>query len=209
MKHIKLLCSILCCLILCTMLAVTVSADTTLPFTREEAYDKIMNMEADDAVRAFGGEEEYINAISQSDREHLFNAMWDMQVAGELKEPDLDNFTEEYFGAITGSFRKTDSIDEGVANLHSILAQAADMGYGTYTPAQTTTTKANSNSNSPLNSDESDNNAQTTSTTITSTTVTNTAQQSSDGSSAWIWILVIVAFGVLGIAIYFMFRKKK
>lgn len=208
MKHIKLLCSILCCLILCTMLAVTVSADTTLPFTREEAYDKIMNMEADDAVRAFGGEEEYINAISQSDREHLFNAMWDMQVAGELTEPDAHYFAEEYFSTIISSFRKTDSIDEGITNLHNTLAQAADMGYGTYTPAQTTTTKSTNSSNSIVDPVESENDEQTTSTTTTSTTATTAMQQSSDGPSSWIWILAIVAFGILGIAIYLMFRKK-
>lgn len=205
MKHIKSLCSILCCLILCTMLTVTVSADTTLPFTREEAYDKIMNMEADDAVRAFGGEEEYINALSQSDKDYLFDVLWKMQEDGVADEPDAYYFAEEYYSCIISAFHKADSTEEGLNNLYQAIA---DSGYGTM-PQQTSTTKNDTDPNASANSSGSDSNDQTTSTTTTSTTATTATQQSSDGPSAWIWILAIVAFGILGIAIYFMFRKKK
>ncbi len=201
MKHIKSLCSILCCLILCTVLTITVSADTTLPFTREEAYDKIMNMEADDAVRAFGGKEEYINALSQSDKDYLFDVLWKMQEDGVADEPDAYYFAEEYYSCIISAFHKADSTEEGLNNLYQAIA---DSGYGTM-PQQTSTTTKDTDPNASTNPGSSDNNDQTT----TTSTATTAAQQSSDGPSAWIWILAIAAFGVLGIAIYFMFRKKK
>lgn len=197
MKHIKLLCSVLCCLILCTMLAVTVSAEYTLTFTKDEAYDAVMNIEPDDAVRAYGGREEYINALTQNDKDQLFNVLWAIVEDGSAwdtsSEVDVESFSVEYFNSITNAFEKADTTEEGLENLRDAIA---DSGYATQ-PMQTTST-----------SKITENNDQTTSTTTTSTTVTTAAQQSSDGPSAWIWILAIVAFGILGIAIYLMFRKK-
>lgn len=196
MKHIKLLCSVLCCLILCTMLAVTVSAEYTLTFTRDEAYDAVMNIEPDDAVRAYGGREEYINALTQNDKDQLFNVLWAMVEDGSAwdtsSDVNIDSFSVGYFNTITSAFEKADTTDEGLENLRNAMA---DSGYATQ-PTQTTAT-----------SKITDGTDQTT--TTTSTTVTTTAQQTADEPSTWIWILAIVAFGVLGIAIYLMFRKKK
>ena len=198
MKHIKLLCSILCCLILCTMLAVTVSAEYTLTFTRDEAYDAVMSIEPDDAVRAYGGREEYINALAQNDKDQLFNVIWAKVEDGTAWETSgevtIKGFSIGYFNTITNAFQSADSTEEGLENLRDAIA---DSGYATQSMQTTSTSKI------------TENNDQTTSTTTTSTTVTTAAQQSSDGTSAWIWILAIVAFGVLGIVIYLMFRKKK
>lgn len=122
MKYLKIMVVlVICALFMCGF--TVCAADYTIDFTRDEAYDAVMNTSPEQAEQKYGGEISYYAALTDSDKEALFNMIWNGTESGILFDTKhtvhLDSFSLEYFHAIISAFRQTKSDDEGLSNLRN------------------------------------------------------------------------------------------
>lgn len=99
------------------------AAEYTIDFTRDEAYEAIMNTTPEQAERRYGGEVSYYAALTDDDKEALFEMMWNALTSGILYNTvhtiEIDTFADDYFSSIISAFRQTKSDEEGLENLRN------------------------------------------------------------------------------------------
>lgn len=128
MKRLCHLISILFAAMITLCFTITAFADEKkydIDFTREEAYAAVMNTTPTQAKNLYGGDVSYYEALTQEDKEQLFEAMWNLTESGLLYEGTstvhLSGFVDEYFSAVIDGFRETESAEEGLNNLHDLI----------------------------------------------------------------------------------------
>ncbi len=134
MKRLCHLISILFAAMITLCFTITAFADEKkydIDFTREEAYAAVMNTTPTQAKNLYGGDASYYEALTQEDKEQLFDMMWKATVSGILYEDTgknttihLDGFLDDYFSAVIFAFAEAESTEEGLNNLHSDIADA-------------------------------------------------------------------------------------
>ena len=128
MKRLCHLISILFAAMITLCFTITAFADEKkydIDFTREEAYAAVMNTTPTQAKNLYGGDVSYYEALTDEDKEQLFDAMWNLTESGLLYEGTstvhLSGFADEYFSAVIDGFRETESTEEGLNNLHDLI----------------------------------------------------------------------------------------
>ncbi len=126
MKRLCHLISILFAAMMMLCFTITAFADDKkydIDFTREEAYAAVMNTSPTKAKNLYGGDASYYEALTQEDKEQLFEAMWNLTENGLLYDTvhtvHLSSFLDEYFSTVIYSFEEADSDEEGRQNLRS------------------------------------------------------------------------------------------
>ncbi len=143
MKQFRHLISVLFAAMITLCFSITAFADEInydIDFTREEAYTAVMNTTPLQAKNLYGGDVSYYEALSQDDKEQLFDMMWKATESGVLYEDvgknstvHLDTFTDDYFSAIIYAFSEAESEEEGLQNLRKDIEDA----YNLYLPDET------------------------------------------------------------------------
>lgn len=124
MKRLCHLISILFAAMITLCFTITAFADEKkydIDFTREEAYAAVMNTTPTQAKNLYGGDVSYYEALTQEDKEQLFEAMWNLTESGLLYDTvhtvHLSSFVDEYFSTVIYSFEEADSDEEGLNTL--------------------------------------------------------------------------------------------
>ena len=122
--------SVLFAAFICLCFTITAFADErnyTIDFTREEAYEAVMNTSPVAAENLYGGKEAYYEALTDADKEQLFDAMWNLTESGLLYEGSgtvhLNGFVDEYFSAVIDGFRDAESNEDGLNNLRGLIGE--------------------------------------------------------------------------------------
>ena len=130
MKRLCHLISILFAAMITLCFTITAFADDKkydIDFTREEAYAAVMNTKPLQAKNLYGGDASWYEALTDEDKEQLFEAMWNLTESGLLYEGTstvhLSGFSDEYFSAVIDGFREAESNDEGLSNLRSLIEE--------------------------------------------------------------------------------------
>ena len=130
MKQFRHLISVLFAAMITLCFSITAFADDKkydIDFTREEAYAAVMNTTPLQAKNLYGGDVSYYEALTQDDKEQLFEAMWNLTESGLLYEGTstvhLSGFSDEYFSAVIDGFREAESNDEGLTNLRGLIEE--------------------------------------------------------------------------------------
>ncbi len=128
MKQFRHLISVLFAAMITLCFSITAFADDKkydIDFTREEAYAAVMNTSPTKAKNLYGGDASYYEALTQEDKEQLFDAMWNLTESGLLYEGSstvhLSGFSDEYFSAVIDGFKEAESTEEGLNNLHELI----------------------------------------------------------------------------------------
>ncbi|MBR3044635.1 MAG: hypothetical protein IKI45_09145 [Oscillospiraceae bacterium] len=129
MKQLRHLISVLFAAMITLCFSITAFADEInydIDFTREEAYAAVMNTTPTQARWLYGGKEAYYEALSDDDKEQLFEMIWNLTVSGILYEDvgknetvHLDSFTDDYFKTVIYAFGEAKDEDEGLSNLRT------------------------------------------------------------------------------------------
>ncbi len=121
MKQFRHLISVLFAAMITLCFSITAFADDKkydIDFTREEAYAAVMNTTPLQAKNLYGGDVSYYEALTQDDKEQLFEAMWNLTESGLLYDTvhtvHLSSFVDEYFSTVIYSFEEADSDEEGL-----------------------------------------------------------------------------------------------
>lgn len=124
MKQFRHLISVLFAAMITLCFSITAFADDKkydIDFTREEAYAAVMNTTPLQAKNLYGGDVSYYEALTQDDKEQLFEAMWNLTESGLLYDTvhtvHLSSFVDEYFSTVIYSFEEADSDEEGLNTL--------------------------------------------------------------------------------------------
>lgn len=124
MKRLCHLISILFAAMITLCFTITAFADEKkydIDFTREEAYAAVMNTTPTQAKNLYGGDVSYYEALTDEDKEQLFEAMWNLTESGLLYDTvhtvHLSSFVDEYFSTVIYSFEEADSDEEGLNTL--------------------------------------------------------------------------------------------
>lgn len=133
MKRLCHLISILFAAMITLCFTITAFADEKkydIDFTREEAYAAVMNTTPTQAKNLYGGDVSYYEALTDEDKEQLFEVMWDLTESGLLYEGTdtvhIGGFVDEYFSTVIYSFEDAESDEEGRQNLKSNIQSIND-----------------------------------------------------------------------------------
>ena len=130
MKQFRHLISILFAAIISICFSITAFADEKnydIDFTREEAYDAVMNTTPLQAKNLYGGDVSYYEALSQDDKEQLFDMMWNLTETGILYDTihtiHIDSFENDYFKTVIFAFSDAENNEEGLDNLRTRISE--------------------------------------------------------------------------------------
>lgn len=125
--------SVLFAAFICLCFTITAFADErnyTIDFTREEAYEAVMNTSPVAAENLYGGKEAYYEALTDADKEQLFDMMWNLTESGILYEDTginttihVEGFVDDYFSTVIHAFSGTDTSEEGLQNLRTRIGE--------------------------------------------------------------------------------------
>ena len=144
MKQFRHLISVLFAAMITLCFSITAFADEInydIDFTREEAYTAVMNTTPLQAKNLYGGDVSYYEALSQDDKEQLFDMVWNLTESGILYEDTgknttihLNGFLDDYFSLVIGNFADADSNEEGLQNLRNEIQSINDEYFSEDSP---------------------------------------------------------------------------
>ena len=130
MKQFRHLISVLFAAMITLCFSITAFADDKkydIDFTREEAYAAVMNTTPLQAKNLYGGDVSYYEALTQDDKEQLFEMIWNLTENGILYDTvhtiHIDSFKNDYFKTVIFAFSEADSEDEGLDNLRTRIGE--------------------------------------------------------------------------------------
>lgn len=218
MKHANLFVPILIGLLMCVCCAFSASAaEFTVDFTRDEAYEEIMNTTPEQAKRLYGGQVSYYAALTDGDKDALFDMIWNCVASGLLSETnhddeiELSDFTYEYYLSILSAFRQTHSDEEGLTNLRNNIAEinAEYFSEGVQSSVeivpQTDLTESVISETTTVAAQTVPIADETESITTTTTAIMSEQSDSHIGLIVFVSFLVIAGSAVIG---YLIYRKK-
>ena len=143
MKQFRHLISVLFAAMITLCFSITAFADDKkydIDFTREEAYAAVMNTTPLQAKNLYGGDVSYYEALTQDDKEQLFDMMWNITESGLLYDTvhtvHLDNFVDEYFSEVIYSFKEADSSEDGLNNLRAEIQSVNEEYFSEDSPGR-------------------------------------------------------------------------
>ena len=143
MKQLRHLISVLFAAMITLCFSITAFADDKkydIDFTREEAYAAVMNTTPLQAKNLYGGDVSYYEALTQDDKEQLFDMMWNITESGLLYDTvhtvHLDNFVDEYFSEVIYSFKEADSSEDGLNNLRAEIQSVNEEYFSEDSPGR-------------------------------------------------------------------------
>lgn len=219
MKRSFHLVSILAAAIISFCFSITAFADEKnydIDFTREEAYDAVMNTTPTQAKNLYGGDASYYEALTQEDKEQLFDMMWNVTESGLLYDTihtvHLNNFLDEYFSEVIYSFKEAESDEEGLDILRSEI-QSINEEYFSEDSSEREKVEIIEEQETEATTKHIQQDA-TTATTLLETTspvtiVPVTEQKKSSHTVVIIILCVVVASAATGFGIWYYTKKKK
>lgn len=219
MKRSFHLVSILAAAIISFCFSITAFADEKnydIDFTREEAYDAVMNTTPTQAKNLYGGDASYYEALTQEDKEQLFDMMWNVTESGLLYDTihtvHLNNFLDEYFSEVIYSFKEAESDEEGLDILRSEI-QSINEEYFSEASSEREKVEIIEEQETEATTKHIQQDA-TTATTLLETTspvtiVPVTEQKKSSHTVVIIILCVVVASAAIGFGIWYYTKKKK
>lgn len=144
MKRLCHLISILFAAMITLCFTITAFADEKkydIDFTREEAYAAVMNTTPTQARWLYGGDVSYYEALTDEDKEQLFDMMWNLTESGVLYEDHgknatvhLDTFADDYFSTVIYAFSEAENDEEGLNNLRTRIGEINDEYFSEDSP---------------------------------------------------------------------------
>lgn len=222
MKRSFHLVSILAAAIISFCFSITAFADEKnydIDFTREEAYDAVMNTTPTQAKNLYGGDASYYEALTQEDKEQLFDMMWKATESGILYEDTgtdttihLNGFLDDYFSAVIFAFADADSAEEGLNNLHNDIDDAYSQflsdDSSEYDNVEIVEKKETEVTSKRIEQDVTTA-AEAAVTTSQVTTIPVTAQKNNNHTGLIIFLCVVAVSTAAGFGIWFYNAKKK
>ena len=217
MKRLCHLISILFAAMIALCFTITAFADEKkydIDFTREEAYAAVMNTTPTQAKNLYGGDVSYYEALTDEDKEQLFDAMWNLTESGLLYEGTstvhLSGFADEYFSAVIDGFRETESTEEGLNNLHELIedinSYCEDNALPENSKADIVEKQEQENTTKRIQQEDTTS-ASVPETTAQITTIPVTEQKESSHTGLIVFLCLVAVGAAAGIS-YYVIQKK-
>ena len=223
MKYMKKALCVLATMVVCLTSTITAFADETPSYTKEEAYQAILDTDLDKATRSYDIDCVDIHDLTQEDLKLFFDIYW--YGCGNIADypEDYTYLLKDYFRSLNDTFYGKASAND---KLQEIYQQARELGYDTSAAYNShtwdATTKADSSTDSFVTTNSSvdatatpvdgtiNNNGMTTAVTIStiSTTTTRPEQEEEKSSHILFIILGLVVVGI-GTGLIITLRKQK
>ncbi len=141
MKRLCHLISILFAAMITLCFTITAFADEKkydIDFTREEAYAAVMNTTPTQAENLYGGDASYYEALTDEDKEQLFDMVWNLTENGILYDTihtvHINSFLDDYFSTVIYAFSEAENDEEGLNNLRTRIGEINDEYFSEDSP---------------------------------------------------------------------------
>lgn len=141
MKRLCHLISILFAAMITLCFTITAFADDKkydIDFTREEAYAAVMNTTPTQAKNLYGGDVSYYEALTDEDKEQLFDMVWNLTENGILYDTihtvHINSFLDDYFSTVIYAFNEAENDEEGLNNLRTRIGEINDEYFSDDSP---------------------------------------------------------------------------